>query len=128
MITGAHAIIFSQQADDVRAFFRDTLGFNAVDAGDGWLIFGLPPAEVAVHPAEAPGQDELYLLCDDINATVEELKAKGVEFSKPISDEGWGLLTAIRLPGDAELGIYEPRHPVAARGYRAASRPRTPRA
>jgi catechol 2,3-dioxygenase-like lactoylglutathione lyase family enzyme len=128
MITGAHAIFFSQQADDVRAFFRDTLGFNSVDAGGGWLIFGLPPAEVAVHPAEGPGQYELYLLCDDINATVEELKAKGVEFSKPISDEGWGLLTAIRLPGDAELGIYEPRHPVAARGYRAASRPRTPRA
>jgi hypothetical protein len=117
MITGAHAIIFSQQADDVRAFFRDTLGFNSIDAGGGWLIFGLPPAEVAVHPAEGPGQYELYLLCDDINATVEELKAKGVEFSKPISDEGWGLLTAIRLPGDAELGMYEPRHPVAARGY-----------
>jgi hypothetical protein len=116
MITGAHAIIFSQQPDDVRAFIGDTLGFNSVDAGGGWLIFGLPPAEVAVHPAEGPSQYGLYLLCDDIDATVEELRARGVEFSKPISDEGWGLLTAIRLPGGGELGMYEPRHPVAARG------------
>ena len=114
MITGGHAIIYSQQADDVRALFRDTLGFNSIDAGDGWLIFGLPSAEVAMHPAEGPSHHELYLLCDDINATVQELMAKGVEFSKPISDEGWGLLTAIRLPGGGELGIYEPRHPVAA--------------
>jgi hypothetical protein len=114
MITGAHAIIYSQQADDVRALFRDTLGFNSIDAGDGWLIFGLPSAEVAMHPTEGRSHHELYLLCDDINATVQELMAKGVEFSKPISDESWGLLTAIRLPGGGELGIYEPRHPVAA--------------
>jgi len=116
MITGAHAIIYSQQAEDVRAFLRDILGFDSVDAGEGWLIFALPPTELAVHPTDGPSRHELYLLCDDVNATVADLKAKGVEFSQPISDEGWGLLTAVRLPGGAELGIYEPRHPVAARG------------
>jgi hypothetical protein len=116
MITGAHAIIYSQQADEVRTFLRDILGFDSVDAGEGWLIFALPPAELAVHPTDGPSRHELYLLCDDINATVADLKAKGVELSRPISDQGWGLLTAVRLPGGAELGIYEPRHPVAARG------------
>jgi predicted enzyme related to lactoylglutathione lyase len=115
MITGTHAIIYSEQADDVRAFLRDVLGLNSVDAGEGWLIFALPPAEVAVHPTDGPSRHELYLQCDDINATVEDLKAKGVEFSQPISDQGWGLLTAVCLPGGAELGIYEPRHPVATR-------------
>jgi len=116
MITGAHAIIYSQQAEDVRAFLRDILGFDSVDAGERWLIFALPPTELAVHPTDGPSRHELYLLCDDVNATVADLKAKGVEFSQPISDQGWGLLTAVRLPGGAELGIYEPRHPVAARG------------
>ena len=116
MITGAHAIIYSHQAEDVRAFLRDILGFDSVDAGEGWLIFALPPTELAVHPTDGPSRHELYLLCDDINATVAALKAKDVEFSQPISDQGWGLLTAVRLPGGAELGIYEPRHPVAARG------------
>jgi len=116
MITGAHAIIYSQQAEDVRAFLRDILGFDSVDAGEGWLIFALPPTELAVHPTDGSSRHELYLLCDDVNATVADLKAKGVEFSQPISDRGWGLLTAVRLPGGAELGIYEPRHPVAARG------------
>jgi len=116
MITGAHAIIYTEQAEEVRAFIGDVLGFDSVDAGDGWLIFALPPAELAVHPTEGPSHHELYLMCDDINATVADLKAKGVEFSQPISDQGWGLLTAVRLPGGAELGIYEPRHPVAARG------------
>ena len=116
MITGAHVVIYSKQAEDVRALFRDTLGLKSVDAGDGWLIFGLPPAEAAVHPTDGPSQHELYLLCDDINATVEELNAKGVEFSKPISDQGWGLLATARLPGGSELGIYEPRHPVAVQG------------
>jgi catechol 2,3-dioxygenase-like lactoylglutathione lyase family enzyme len=115
MIIGAHAIIYSQQADEVRAFFRDILGFDFIDAGERWLIFRLPPAELAVHPTEGPTRHELYLQCDDINATVADLKAKGVELSQPISDQGWGLLTALRLPGGAELGIYEPRHPVVAR-------------
>jgi catechol 2,3-dioxygenase-like lactoylglutathione lyase family enzyme len=111
MITGAHAIIFSKDADGVRAFFRDVLGFSSVDAGDGWLIFALPPAEVAAHPTEVAGHHELYLMCDDVHATVDELKGKGVEFSRPISDEGFGLTTAIKMPGGGELGLYEPRHP-----------------
>jgi predicted enzyme related to lactoylglutathione lyase len=114
MITGAHTIIFSKDADGVRAFLRDVIGFASVDAGGGWLIFALPPAELAVHPTDGPGTHELFLFCDDINATIEELTAKGAEFVRPVSDEGWGLLTAIRLPDGGELGIYQPRHPVAA--------------
>jgi predicted enzyme related to lactoylglutathione lyase len=115
VITGAHSIVYSTDAEADRAFFRDVLGFAHVDAGDGWLIFALPPAEVAVHPAQAGGRHELYLMCDDIEATVAELTAKGAEVTGAVSDEGWGLLTAIRLPGGGELGLYEPRHPVAAR-------------
>jgi catechol 2,3-dioxygenase-like lactoylglutathione lyase family enzyme len=111
MITGAHAILFSPDAEGVRAFLADTLGFPSVDAGGGWLIFALPPAELAAHPAQAPGH-ELYLMCDDVHATVEELEAKGVEFASPITDEGFGLMTSVRLPGGGELGLYEPRHPV----------------
>ena len=111
MITGVHAIIFSDDAESVRAFFRDVLGFPSVDAGGGWLIFALPPAELAAHPAGGESRHELYLMCDDIRATVEELKAKGVEFTREISDERFGLMTALRLPDGNELAIYEPRHP-----------------
>jgi predicted enzyme related to lactoylglutathione lyase len=111
MITGVHAIIFTKDADGVRAFFRDVLGFSSVDAGGGWPIFGLPPAELAAHPADDAGHHELYLMCDDAHTTVDELKRKGVEFSRPISDESFGLMTAIKLPGGAEFGLYEPRHP-----------------
>jgi catechol 2,3-dioxygenase-like lactoylglutathione lyase family enzyme len=110
MIIGAHAIIFTKDADGVRAFFRDVLGFSSVDAGDGWLIFALPPAELAAHPTDEAGHHELYLMCDDIHATVDELETKGVEFSRPISDEGFGLITAIKMPGGGELALYEPRH------------------
>jgi predicted enzyme related to lactoylglutathione lyase len=110
MITGIHAIQFTQDADALRAFLRDTLELPSVDAGRGWLIFGLPPAELAAHPGDTPGT-ELYLMCDDIEATVAQLEAKGVELTKPVSDEGWGLVTAIALPGGGELGLYEPRHP-----------------
>jgi catechol 2,3-dioxygenase-like lactoylglutathione lyase family enzyme len=113
MITGTHAIIYSDDAERTRAFFRDTLGFPSVDAGDGWLIFKLPPAEVASHPEEKGGRHELYLMCDDIEATVKELKAKGVEFTSDISNQGWGMLTSLKLPGGGELGLYQPRHPVA---------------
>jgi hypothetical protein len=113
MITGAHAILFTRDADGLRAFLRDVLGFPSVDAGGGWLIFALPPAELAAHPAEGTNRHELYLMCDDIAATVEELRAKGAEFSAPISDEGFGLLTTIALPGGGDLGHYEPRHPTA---------------
>jgi catechol 2,3-dioxygenase-like lactoylglutathione lyase family enzyme len=112
VITGTHAIIFTQDAEGVRAFFRDVLGFPSVDAGDGWLIFALPPAELAAHPSDGRGHHELYLMCDDVHATVEELERKGVEFGGPISDEGFGLMTTIRLPGGGELGLYEPRHPI----------------
>ena len=111
MILGAHVILYSADAGADRTFFRDVLGFDAVDAGGGWLIFALPPAELALHPHETGGAHELYLMCDDVQTTVEELTAKGVEFLRDVSDEGFGLLTAIRLPGGGELGLYEPRHP-----------------
>jgi hypothetical protein len=112
VINGAHVIIYSQDADADRNFFRDVLHYPNVDAGHGWLIFRLPPAEVAVHPAGSPSH-EMFLMCDDVTATVAELTAEGVEFTKPVSDEGWGLITALRLPGGGELGLYEPRHPTA---------------
>ncbi len=112
MITGAHAIVYSLDADADRAFFRDVLGFPSVDAGGGWLIFALPPAELAAHPADAGGRHELYLMCDEIESTVAELQAKGVEFTTPVSDQGFGLLTSLKLPGGGELGLYEPRHPI----------------
>jgi predicted enzyme related to lactoylglutathione lyase len=111
VITGVHAIVFSPEADKVRAFFADVLGLPSVDAGGGWLIFALPPAELAVHPAGGDGHHELYLMCDDIHATLAELSGKGVETAREVSDQGWGLLAAIRLPDGAELALYEPRHP-----------------
>lgn len=111
MITGTHAIIYNKDAQALRDFFRDVLEFDSVDAGGGWLIFALPPAELGVHPTEGADEGhELYLMCDDINATVKELEDKGVEFVRPIEDAGWGLRTAMRIPGGGELGIYEPRH------------------
>ena len=115
MITGAHSIAYSSDPEGVRAFFRDVLELPSVDAGHGWLIFALPPAEVAAHPADGAGRHELYLMCDDIHATMEELRARGVEFSHPVAEERWGLVTSIRLPGDVELGLYEPRHPTPPR-------------
>jgi catechol 2,3-dioxygenase-like lactoylglutathione lyase family enzyme len=111
VITGAHAIIFTPDPEGVRTFVRDVLGFASVDAGEGWLIFALPPAELAAHPAEDDRRHELYLICDDIEATVDELKRKGVDFACPISDEGRGLRTAFAIPGGGELALYEPRHP-----------------
>jgi catechol 2,3-dioxygenase-like lactoylglutathione lyase family enzyme len=112
VITGAHTVLFSRDAEADRAFFRDVLGFAAVDAGGGWLIFRLPPGEAAFHPTDEDGsRHELYLMCDDVHATVAELEAKGVDFVRPVSDERWGLVTALRLPGGGELALYEPRHP-----------------
>ena len=111
MINGVHAVVFSREADKVRAFFADVLGLGAVDAGGGWLIFALPPAELAVHPADGDGHHELYLMCDDIQATLTELRGKGVEVAREVSDQRWGLMAAIRLPDGSEFGIYEPRHP-----------------
>lgn len=115
MITGAHAILFSADAAVDRAVLAELLrGQRSVDAGGGWLILALPPAEVAVHPTDGPPQHELYLMCDDIEATVADLTARGVAVEGGVSDQGWGLLTTIRLPGGGALGLYEPRHPVAA--------------
>ena len=111
MITGVHALIFTTDAERDRAFFRDVLEFPSIDAGNGWLIFGLPPAELAAHPAERGGAHELYLMCDDVAATVAELKAKGADFARPISEEAFGLVTSIRLPSGGELCLYQPRHP-----------------
>jgi catechol 2,3-dioxygenase-like lactoylglutathione lyase family enzyme len=111
VISGVHAVIFTKDAEGLRAFLRDVLGFPSVDAGGGWLIFALPPAELAAHPTDAEDHQKLYLMCDDVAATVDELMGKGVEFTEPISDEGFGLMTAIKLPGGGELGLYEPRHP-----------------
>lgn len=111
MINGVHAIVFSPEADAVRSFFADVLGLASADAGGGWPIFALPPAELAVHPAEGGTRHELFLMCDDIHATLAELQGKGVDIAQEVTDQGWGLLAAIRLPDGAELGVYEPRHP-----------------
>ena len=111
MITGMHAIVFSPQTDKVRAFFAGVLGLPSVDAGGGWLIFALPPAELAVHPANGESHHELYLMCDDIHATLAELSSKGAEVAREVSDQGWGLLAAIRLPDGSEFPIYQPQHP-----------------
>ena len=115
MITGAHAILYSTDAPADRELLGTLLdGRPTVDAGGGWTIVALPPAEVAVHPTDGPPQHELYLMCDDIDATVAELTARGVRIDGAVVDQGWGLLTAIRLPGGGRLGLYQPRHPVAA--------------
>ncbi len=111
MITGAHAIIFTKDAEGVRAFLRDLLGLRSIDAGGGWLIFALPPAELAAHPTDGDPHHELYLMCDDVQLTVKELEAKGVRFTAPITDAGWGLITALELPDGGELALYQPRHP-----------------
>lgn len=110
MLTGLHAIVFSPEADRVRAFFRDTLGLDSVDAGGGWPIFAMPPAELAVHPADEPHHG-LYLMCDDLERTLSELRVQGVEVAQEPRDAGWGVLAAIRMPDGSELPIYEPRHP-----------------
>ena len=109
MIAGAHMIVYADDAEAARAFFREMLGFDAVDAGEGWLIFALQPGELACKPGDA-GRHELFFMCDDIEATVAELKKRGVEFTGPVSDEGWGLLTRFGVPGAGETGLYEPRH------------------
>ena len=113
MITGVHSIIYNKQADKLRAFFRDVLAFPFVDAGHDWLIFALPPAELGIHPTREEGSHELYLMCNDLEATIAELQAKGVELSGEISEQPWGRLAAIKIPGDDILRLYEPHHPTA---------------
>jgi catechol 2,3-dioxygenase-like lactoylglutathione lyase family enzyme len=110
MISGAHVILYSKDAEADRAFFRDVLGFKSVDAGHGWLIFALPQSEAAFHPSDKNGAHELYLMCDDLNAEMAFFAAKGVRCSE-VLEERWGSITRIHLPGGSELGLYQPRHP-----------------
>jgi catechol 2,3-dioxygenase-like lactoylglutathione lyase family enzyme len=114
VIGGVHTIMYAEDAEAARAFFRDVLGFRNVDEGDGWLIFALPPAELGIHPGpgwgRGVGEHEVFLMCHDIERTVPALEEKGVEFVAPISDEGWGLVTRLKVPGVGELGLYEPSH------------------
>lgn len=112
MIFGAHVIIYSKDADADRAFLRDVLGFLSVDAGHGWLIFALPPAEAAVHPADENDRHELYFLCDDLKAEIAALEKKGIPCSK-VQEERWGSITRIRLPGGGQVGLYQPKHAMA---------------
>ncbi len=109
MLSGAHVIVYSRDADADRAFFRDVLGLPSVDVGEGWLVFALPPAEVAFHPADESGAHELYLMCDDVEAFRASMRRRGVVCS-PTADRGWGLLTEVTLPGGGGLGVYQPRH------------------
>src|SRR5271170_991613 len=112
MIFGAHVIVYSKDAAADRDFLRDVLGFSSVDAGHGWLIFALPPSEVAVHPAQENGRHELYLMCDDLKEEIAALATKGVVCST-VHEERWGSLTMIGLPGGGEVGLYQPKHPTA---------------
>ena len=117
-ITGAHFLLYSSEAEALRDILRDTFSFKHVDAGDGWLIFGLPPAELAIHPDEGPTfesgvRHQLTFMCDDISATVKELRSKGVEVRSDPEDEGWGISITLVLPGGVEVMLYEPRHPTA---------------
>ncbi|MGH9744639.1 MAG: VOC family protein [Candidatus Acidiferrales bacterium] len=125
MITGTHALIHSDHAEEIRAFFRDVLKFSSVDAGHGWLIFSLPPAELGIHPAEKGSHYEMYLMCDEIKSTVADLERNGVKFSAPITEARFGSVTSITLPGGAELGLYQPRHPLAPAWPAAAKKTRT---
>jgi len=113
MITGVHALLYSTEPDQLRTFFRDVLQLPSVDAGGGWPIFALPPAELGVHPSEDANLPELYLMCDDVHKTVQELQSRGAIIVRPVADQGFGLVTAIRLPGGGELGLYQPKHPLA---------------
>jgi hypothetical protein len=130
MIIGAHSIIYSTNPEADRAFLRDALRLPSVDVGGGWLIFGLPPAEVAVHPSEKNDVHEFYLMCGDVEALIADMRRRGFACG-PVQNQGWGLLTHVTLPGGGKLGVYQPRHarPKAVRAPRAARRParRAPR-
>ena len=111
MISGAHVILYSKNAEADRAFFRDVLGFKSVDAGHGWLIFAMPPAEAAFHPSDG-GAHELYFLCDDLKVEIASLAKKGVKCSA-VQEARWGSITKMHLPGGGEVGLYQPKHPTA---------------
>ena len=110
MINGAHVVVYSKDAEADRRFLTDILGFRSVDAGQGWLIFALPPSEAAVHPAAENDRHELYLMCDDLARTMADLKAKGVACDEVV-EARWGVITKVPLPGGGKVGLYEPRHP-----------------
>ena len=112
-ITGAHVVLYTSEPEALRAALSDALGWRSVDAGDGWLIFALPPAELGVHPDERSDRRSLSLMCDDLEATMAELRAKGIEFRGEPRDEGFGITVTMVLPGETELMLYEPRHPTA---------------
>ena len=112
MFSGAHMIVYSKDAEADRSFFRDVLGFASVDAGHGWLIFAMPPAEAAFHPAEDSDSHELYFMCDDLKAEMAALAEKGVECSE-VQEARWGSITRMRLPGGGKIGLYQPKHPTA---------------
>jgi catechol 2,3-dioxygenase-like lactoylglutathione lyase family enzyme len=117
-IIGAHVLLFTTNPDALRATLRDVFGFPHVDAGDGWLIFALPPAELGVHPAEGAtyqsgARHQLSLMCDDIQSTVRDLRAKGVKIQNEPKDEGWGITAMMSLPGGVDVMVYQPRHPMA---------------
>jgi len=120
MITGAHAMIYSKDSEADRAFLRDVLGLGHVDVGGGWLIFALPPSEIAVHPGKKSAH-EIYFMCEDVNAFKGFLAAKKITTS-PVQDQGWGLVTSVTLPGGGELGVYEPRHARPAAASAAAAK------
>jgi len=111
MITGVHVIVFAPEAERARAFFRDVLALESVDAGGGWPIFALPPAELACHPAEGSEAHELYLMCDDLASTLAQLRSKGVGVAGDVSEQRWGARARIEVPGLGPLGLYEPHHP-----------------
>jgi catechol 2,3-dioxygenase-like lactoylglutathione lyase family enzyme len=112
MISAAHVVIYTKDAEADRAFFRDVLGFKSVDAGHGWLIFALPPAEAAFHPSDTNGVHELYFICDDLKAEMASLFKKDVECSE-VQEARWGSITTVRLPGGGAIGLYQPKHPLA---------------
>jgi catechol 2,3-dioxygenase-like lactoylglutathione lyase family enzyme len=112
MISAAHVVLYTKDAEADRLFFRDVLGFTSVDAGYGWLIFALPPAEAAFHPSEENGVHELYFICDDVHAEIASLAQKGVECSD-VQEARWGSVTKMRLPGGGTVGLYQPKHPLA---------------
>ena len=131
-IIGMHGLLYTSEPEAVRAILRDAFGWHHVDAGEGWLIFALPPAELGVHPAEGPTYEggtrhQLSLMCDDVGATVDELRAKGVEVPGEPADEGWGITTTIVLPGDLEIMLYQPRHATAIETEAAPRRATPPR-
>jgi catechol 2,3-dioxygenase-like lactoylglutathione lyase family enzyme len=125
VIDGIHALLFADDAEAARAFLRDTLGLDSVDAHDGWLIFALPPAELAVHPTggndRAAGEHQLYLMCRDIRRTAAELERRGVELTSPIAEQRFGLVTSLRVPGAGEIGLYQPAHPSPLEGFGPAA-------